>query len=1540
METAATLELSESERRESFVTAVKPRLEALAVTDKPASYTQRNVEVEAVTSTSATPPSPSGSAASASSAPLPATANTDASKPAAPSIVVSPAPAAAAAAAAPLGTLDQVGARHATAAGSQVSAASTNSRQDLLVQARLDPTRSSATDPQRALYPNDVRRLTKTGKGIKRESDMNIELQAISETAEVARASTTSALAEIVSDPHHPEFDLQDYWIHFVERFFPGRMLGAFIEFRDLGFSAQVRAPVGGAAAAAAAMEAGDNHRHVPHASTLATAVLEMLHLRKRPTTQKLQVLQGVNGFVEPGDLTLIIGGPSSGKSTLLKALAGRLNSGTISGSVLVNGELVTDTENYNRICGYIPQNDVHIPTLTVGETLKFAAELQLPEDMPAEDKLIHVRAILKLLGLEHTENTLVGNPLIRGVSGGEKKRVTIAVEMLKTPNVLLLDEPTTGLDSAAAYKVLSHVRKIADVGFPAMAALLQPSKELFELFNRVLVISNGRVVYFGDRQEVLPYFASLGFVCPPEMNPADFLAQVTDHPEKFVAPETSSKYTTDFFIDSFIKSEVNAALGRKLWKGVSPRSAPRAAEADDFPKYPSRFARQFVLNFARSWRINLRDPTSLNVRIFRGFLMGFITATLFMNLGDNQNDAATKLGTLVSICAFFGLGAAARIPLYLGEREVYLVQRKAKYFQPLAYLIAVTLAEMPFVLLEVIPFTFIVYWSVGLRNTAGAFFYLFFLCVGMGLWGNSYCRAATTIAPSFAIANAIVPSSTAILFLFCGYMLPATSFPVGWKWMYHLSPLTYAYSGLALNEFNDVALRCDPNELVPHPGDPRLALPFDQGGFNNTRVCPYNTGNEYISVYGIPQESSWLAWNMLIIYFYYLFFVAVSYICLKVIRFDAAFNPHVDDEASRNARRTLIVKKAIERLQSSASGIALKPVQAETAAGSAQQPAYLEFKNLSYSVQTDKGEKPLLTNVNGYVKPGTLVALMGPSGAGKTTLLDVLADRKTGGVVTGEILINNAPRNEFFKRMSGYCEQQDVHLARTTVREAIAFSAMCRLPQEMSHAEKMRRVESVIYELDLEEIGNDLVGSLATGGLSPEQRKRLTIAVELVTDPPLLFLDEPTSGLDAYGAALVMNKIAEIARSGKSVICTIHQPSAEIFSKFDHLLLLKAGGRQVFFGPVGENHSNLLGYIKKHFGLTFNHDRNPADWVLDTVCAQKDFDGPALWDASPESAQVLQTLRTGVTPPGVTAPHFDRPGYSTTYSTQMNQVWRRTFTSLWRNTSLVLVRFAVCLVVGLILGTMYWQQDSSQLAASNRIAVIFFSVVFISFSSKSAIGEVMDIRPVFFREKASGTYHPGTLALSMVLVELPFIAVYCFTFAIPMYFIAGLRSGADHFFFFMLVFYVTGLTANAFMSTVAVFSPNAAVANALAPLILTFGFLFSGFFITYENIPQGWIWMYYISYFAYPLLSLSVNELQGVPFNCNNLQGAIVVHNPYNVSESTVFCPISNGDDVLARFGIDPDNRWPYFGGICGFYLGFTILFMLGMRYYSSLKR
>lgn len=242
-------------------------------------------------------------------------------------------------------------------------------------------------------------------------------------------------------------------------------------------------------------------------------------------TTEKT-ILNGITGMVCPGEILAMLGPSGSGKTTLLTALGGRL-SGKSSGKITYNGHPFSGA--IKRRTGFVSQDDVFYSHLTVTETLLFTALLRLPESLSRDEKVGHVDRVITELGLSGCRHSMIGGPLFRGISGGEKKRVSIGQEMLINPSLLLLDEPTSGLDSTTAQWILTTLKRLASGGRTVVTTIHQPSSRLYHMFDKVILLSEGSPIYNGPASSALDYFSSIGFSASITLNPADLLLDLAN---------------------------------------------------------------------------------------------------------------------------------------------------------------------------------------------------------------------------------------------------------------------------------------------------------------------------------------------------------------------------------------------------------------------------------------------------------------------------------------------------------------------------------------------------------------------------------------------------------------------------------------------------------------------------------------------------------------------------------------------------------------------------------------------------------------------------------------------------------------------------------------------------------------------------------------------------------------------------------------------------------------------------------------------------
>jgi ATP-binding cassette subfamily G (WHITE) protein 2 (PDR) len=446
----------------------------------------------------------------------------------------------------------------------------------------------------------------------------------------------------------------------------------------------------------------------------------------------------------------------------------------------------------------------------------------------------------------------------------------------------------------------------------------------------------------------------------------------------------------------------------------------------------------------------------------------------------------------------------------------------------------------------------------------------------------------------------AIAGVTTLAIVIYTGFVIPRPLMHPWFKWISWINPVAYAFEGLFVNELHGRTFEC--SNIVPTgPGYQHVGFQFVcavAGAFPGNLTV---SGDAYLqsqfqySYSHIWRNLGFMFAFMIFFLFVYLFateFNSTSSSTAEVLVFRRGHVPRqlaAAEEAAKNDEEAPVQTGAVN------ADVQEKEQDEQVQALSPQTDVFT-WKDVCYDIKIKGEPRRLLDNVSGWVKPGTLTALMGVSGAGKTTLLDVLAQRVSMGVVTGEMLVSGKPLDESFQRKTGYVQQQDLHLETSTVREALRFSAVLRQPKSVSRKEKFEFVEDVIKMLNMQDFAEAVVG-VPGEGLNVEQRKLLTIGVELAAKPALLlFLDEPTSGLDSQSSWAIVAFLRKLADNGQAVLATIHQPSAILFQEFDRLLFLAKGGKTVYFGDIGKNSRTLLDYFESNGAEKCGENDNPAE--------------------------------------------------------------------------------------------------------------------------------------------------------------------------------------------------------------------------------------------------------------------------------------------------------------------------------------------------------
>jgi ABC-type multidrug transport system permease subunit/ABC-type Mn2+/Zn2+ transport system ATPase subunit len=789
---------------------------------------------------------------------------------------------------------------------------------------------------------------------------------------------------------------------------------------------------------------------------------------------------------------------------------------------------------------------------------------------------------------------------------------------------------------------------------------------------------------------------------------------------------------------------------------------------------------------------------------------------------------------------------------------------------------------------------------------------------------------------------------------IFTGFVVPIDNM-LGWcRWINYLDPVAYGFESIMINEFSGRDYAC--NTFFPPMVDGYMDLdPQNRACVAVGSVPGENavSGTSYIGLqYSYFPSHKWRNVGIIIafiIFNHLVYLVATELISAKKSKGEVL--------VFRRGHMPVFTKGKHdpEAVTSGPVAVLEKTKSKVTDQGRFQgSTSTFHWSNVCYHVKIKKENRQILDHVDGWVKPGTLTALMGVSGAGKTTLLDCLADRTSMGVITGEMLVDGKLRDESFQRKTGYVQQQDLHLETTTVREALEFSALLRQPKETPRAEKLAYVDEVIRLLDMEPYADAVVGLLGEG-LNVEQRKRLTIGVELAAKPPLLlFVDEPTSGLDSQTSWAILDLLEKLSKAGQSILCTIHQPSAMLFQRFDRLLFLAKGGKTVYFGDVGKESKTLTSYFERHGARPCQPGENPAEWMLEAIGAApgsiSEVDWFQAWRDSPEFQEVQRELEAlKALGDGQEATHDnDTKGEYEEFAAplweQMIIVTRRAFEQYWRTPAYIYAKLALGLGVALFVGLVFLQAPLSLQGMQNQMFAFFMvATVFNQLVQQQMPYFVLQRDLYEARERPSKTYSWKVFMLSQIIVEIPWNSLLSVIMFVCLYYPVGYSKIASDagelneratlvwlLFWQFLVFTCT------MGDLCIVLAGSAEGGGGLAQTLFMFCLAFCGVLASPDALPGFWIFMYRVSPITYWISSLlstgmahadvdcASNELVRVePPNgstCNEFLGPLVRSaGGYLVDPSATsqcrYCPVSNTDEFLTQINASYDHRWRDFG-------------------------
>uniref|UniRef100_A0A0E0MX85 ABC transporter domain-containing protein n=1 Tax=Oryza rufipogon TaxID=4529 RepID=A0A0E0MX85_ORYRU len=888
------------------------------------------------------------------------------------------------------------------------------------------------------------------------------------------------------------------------------------------------------------------------------------------------------------------------------------------------------------------------------------------------------------------------------------------AGEILIGPaRALFMDDISTGLDSSTAFQIVNFLRQMVHIlGETAVISLLQPSHEMYDLFDDIIFLSEGHIVYQGPKEKAVDFFESLGFICPHRKAIADFLLEVTsrkDQQQYWSREDEPYRYfTVERFSEAFHTGQtITKVLEVPLERNLSSLSALETS------KYGVRKRKLVKAIFSREFRLLRRNPS-----VYILTVLSFVAMTVFWHNNmrhDSVDDGGIYLGVLFFFVAetmFSNMcdlgGTIMKLPLFFKQRDVF--------YPAWAYTFPTWILKIPITLIQVTIWVTMTYYPIGFDRNIGRLAKHYFLLLALSQMSSSLFRLVAGVTRNMFAAKIFGTFTMLLLLLLSGFVVSSKNLNKFWMLGYWISPLMYAQNAISTNEFTAHSW----SKVLPGSSE--------------------SLGASVLKSRGLFLETKW-------------YWVGLG----ALVGYTFLFNCLYTSSVSRRATLPFM-------------------------------PLSLTFNDIRYSVDMPKEKKvcagtedrlEILKGVSGAFRPGVLTALMGFSGAGKTTLMDVLAGRKTGGYTEGTINISGYPKKqETFSRVFGYCEQSNIHSPHLTMF-----------------------VENVMELLELTSLQDAHVGLAEENGLSSEQRRRLTIAVELVANPSIIFMDEPTSGLDARGAAIVMRTVRNLVDTGKTIVCTIHQPSIDIFESLDEGI-------------------ECVNRIKDGY--------NPATWMLEvTSTVQEQMSGIDFSEIYKKSelyqrnkALIEEISRAPANSGDLLFPNK----YSQTF-------FKQCLICLWKQN-----------LFASHVSTPYRTKPQDLF---NSMGSMYSAVLVLGIQNASGIQPVIAMeRIVFYRERASGMYSALPYAFAQVAIELPYVFVQTLIYGVLVYTMIGFEWTIAKFFWYLFFMYFTLLYFTFFgMMTVGI-APNGVIA---------------------AKIPIWWRWYYWICPVAWTLYGLGASQFGDV---------------------------------------------------------------------------
>ncbi|XP_062537157.1 protein white [Armigeres subalbatus] len=529
---------------------------------------------------------------------------------------------------------------------------------------------------------------------------------------------------------------------------------------------------------------------------------------QKKDLNPRKHLLKNVTGVAKSGELLAVMGSSGAGKTTLLNALSFRSPPGVkiASSSVRALNGIPVNAEQLRARCAYVQQDDLFIPALTTREHLIFHAMLRMGKNVPKSVKMNRVNEVLQELSLAKCADTIIGAPgRMKGLSGGERKRLAFASETLTDPHLLLCDEPTSGLDSFMAHSVLQVLKGMTLKGKTIILTIHQPSSELYCLFDKILLVAEGRVAFLGSPYQASEFFSQLGIPCPPNYNPADFYVQMLAiAPNKEAECRDTIKKICDSFAVSSIAREVMEVANSG--KNVEEQYLLQPMEGVSRTGYRSSWWTQFYYVLWRSWLTVLKDPMLVKVRLLQTAMVATLIGAIYFGQQLDQDGVMNINGALFLFLTNMTFqNVFAVINVFSAELPVFLREKRSRLFRVDTYFLGKTIAEVPLFLAVPFVFTSITYPMIGLQSGASHYLTTLLIVVLVANVATSFGYLISCASSSVSMALSVGPPVIIPFLIFGGFFLNSASVPSYFEYLSYFSWFRYANEALLINQWSSV---------------------------------------------------------------------------------------------------------------------------------------------------------------------------------------------------------------------------------------------------------------------------------------------------------------------------------------------------------------------------------------------------------------------------------------------------------------------------------------------------------------------------------------------------------------------------------------------------------------------------------------------------------------------------------------------------------------------------------------------------------------